>query len=148
MIYKMLINNNVSDNIWSLSPTQLSNTLSVVGLLEPCYLAESEGRPGRTFINFFCNFFFSSKSTQDGRGDKKWSDNSNTCTHTKKQVLLHQNWALLLYWHTNTTKTLCDMCFTYSHAKKRKTRKNREKGVARTAKFINTATTVVIQNIS
>ena len=147
MIYKMLINNNVGDNIWSLSLTQLSNTLSVVGLLEPCYLAESEGRPGRTFINFFCNFFLS-KSTQEGRGDKKWSDNSNTCTHTKKQVLLHQNWALLLYWHTNTTKTLCDMCFTYSHAKKRKTRKNREKGVARTAKFINTATTVVIQNIS
>ena len=58
MIYKMLINNNVSDNIWSFSLTQLSNTLSVVGLLEPCYLAESEGRPGMTFINFFCNFFF------------------------------------------------------------------------------------------
>ena len=40
------------------------------------------------------------------------------------------------------------MCFTNAHANKKTKEKNREKGAARTAKFINTATTVVIQNIS
>ena len=40
------------------------------------------------------------------------------------------------------------MCFTNAHANKKTKEKNREKGAARTAKFINTATTVVIQKIS
>ena len=39
------------------------------------------------------------------------------------------------------------MCLTNAHANKKR-KKNREKGAARTAKFINTATIVVIQNIS
>ena len=40
------------------------------------------------------------------------------------------------------------MCFTNAHANKKRKKKNREKGAARTEKFTNTATTVVIQNIS
>ena len=39
------------------------------------------------------------------------------------------------------------MCFTNAHANK-KGKNNREKGAARTEKFTNTATTVVIQNTS
>ena len=42
------------------------------------------------------------------------------------------------------------MCFTNAHAKKNERKKQRKgsQGAARTAKFMNTATTAVIQNIS
>ena len=109
MIYKMLINNNVSDNIWSFSLTQLSNTLSVVGLLEPCYLAESEGRPGMTFINFFCNFFLS-KSTQEGRGDKNCEVITRTHAHTQRNRFYFTKTEHFFYIDTQIQPKLCVIC--------------------------------------
>ena len=136
VIYKMLINNNVSDNIWSFSLTQLSNTLSVVGLLEPCYLAESEGRPGRTFINFFCNFFLS-KSTQEGRGDKNCEVITRTHAHTQRNRFYFTKTEHFFYIDTQIQPKIC-VIRALPTPMLIKNEKNRE----------NTATTVVIQNIS
>ena len=83
-------------------------------------------------IHYFFATFFLSKSTQEGKGDKKWSDN----THTKNRFYFTKT-EHFFYIDTQIQPKIC-VIRALPTPMLIKNEKNRE----------NTATTVVIQNIS